>query len=162
MNNNNNNNNNVSLRLLYVEWTLYNSFFINRDFKCQRNLLSVAYPSSDGQVSLFFIKKNKTSIIFHFCLCIAWTTAAVDNNRVIGLIPIVLDMVNLRQVNENMHHTKNDFHLFFYSTWKIIIEYVHIAFCCIFYQFIYLLQVSCWMDGFFRWLLCSKYNSIFG
>jgi hypothetical protein len=37
----------------------------------------------------------------------------VDNNRVIGVIPIVLDMVNLRQVNESIQRTKNDSHFFF-------------------------------------------------
>jgi hypothetical protein len=29
---------------------------------------------------------------------IAWTTAAVDNTRVIGAAPIVMDMLNLRKV----------------------------------------------------------------
>jgi PhoPQ-activated pathogenicity-related protein len=49
--------------------------------------------SVDGQVSdfyffIFFINKN-----------LAWTTAAVDNERVIAAVPIVMDMLNLQKVN---------------------------------------------------------------
>ena len=29
---------------------------------------------------------------------LAWTTAAVDNERVIGAVPIVMDILNLNQV----------------------------------------------------------------
>jgi hypothetical protein len=31
----------------------------------------------------------------------AWTTAAVDNERVIGAIPIVMDLANFQKVKNN-------------------------------------------------------------
>ena len=37
----------------------------------------------------------------------------MDNNRVIGVIPVVLDMVNLRQVSESIQRTESDSYLFF-------------------------------------------------
>jgi len=50
----------------------------------------------DGQVSyfslfLFYIKIFNNS---------AWTTAAVDNERVVGAIPIVMDILNLQKVRQ--------------------------------------------------------------
>jgi PhoPQ-activated pathogenicity-related protein len=30
----------------------------------------------------------------------AWTTAAVDNERVVGAIPIVMDILNIHQVRK--------------------------------------------------------------
>jgi PhoPQ-activated pathogenicity-related protein len=32
----------------------------------------------------------------------AWTTAAVDNERVIGAIPIVMDILNIHQVKDQI------------------------------------------------------------
>jgi PhoPQ-activated pathogenicity-related protein len=33
---------------------------------------------------------------------LAWTTAAVDNERVIAAVPIVMDMLNLQKVNNRL------------------------------------------------------------
>jgi PhoPQ-activated pathogenicity-related protein len=32
----------------------------------------------------------------------AWTTAAVDNERVIGAVPIVMDILNIHQVKNKL------------------------------------------------------------
>ena len=44
----------------------------------------------------------------------AWTTAGVANNRIIAAMPIILDMVNLRQVIENINITKTSSFSFVY------------------------------------------------
>ena len=33
-------------------------------------------------------------------IVLAWTTAAVDNTRVVGAVPMVLDILNLRPVSD--------------------------------------------------------------
>lgn len=53
---------------------------------------------------------------------IAWTTAAVGGTRVLGAVPIVLDMVNLQQVR--IICVRHDQCLLFSSIGKITIEYV--------------------------------------
>lgn len=35
----------------------------------------------------------------------AWTTAAVDNSRVIGAMPIVMDILNLQKVNNQFKNS---------------------------------------------------------
>ncbi len=55
----------------------------------------------DGQV----IFSQTSLIMIHISLQIAWTTAAVaavSGTRVIGAMPIVLDMINLQQVRKNI------------------------------------------------------------
>jgi len=57
--------------------------------------------SVDGQVSCFYL----------FMLCFlsmktsAWTTAAVDNERVIAAVPIVMDILNLQKVIHQLNST---------------------------------------------------------
>ena len=41
-------------------------------------------------------------------LSAAWTTAAVDNKRVIGAMPIVMDMLNLQKVERSFQTNPND------------------------------------------------------
>ena len=41
---------------------------------------------------------SRSNNIFHF---LAWTTAAVDNERVIGAIPIVMDILNINRVGHS-------------------------------------------------------------
>ena len=41
---------------------------------------------------------NEIITFLFVSLRLAWTTAAVDNKRVIGAFPIVMDMVNLHKV----------------------------------------------------------------
>ena len=51
--------------------------------------------SVDGQVSVFKCMQwwlNEQTIL-------AWTTAAVDNKRVVAAMPIVMDILNLHEVN---------------------------------------------------------------
>lgn len=46
---------------------------------------------------------------------VAWTTAAVDNTRVVGAIPLVMDLLNLRPVIEKQ--------LLFYFPYFLFVEY---------------------------------------
>ena len=52
--------------------------------------------SVDGQVS------NFSFILFYKFVNPAWTTAAVDNERVIGAVPIVMDILNIHQVTNEL------------------------------------------------------------
>jgi hypothetical protein len=63
----------------------------------------------DGQVNF----SHQSSIMIIIPFLIAWTTAAIANSRVIGAMPIVLDMVHLQQVKEYIHFKIT--HIFFYS-----------------------------------------------
>ncbi len=56
-------------------------------------------PVSDLDFFLFSINKKK-----HISYNPAWTTAAVDNERVIGAVPIVMDILNLNQVRNDLMH----------------------------------------------------------
>ncbi len=51
--------------------------------------------SVDGQVSCFYL----LILCFLSIKTSAWTTAAVDNERVIAAVPIVMDILNLQRVN---------------------------------------------------------------
>jgi hypothetical protein len=67
-------------KLLNIRLKLIMLYFIN--------------SSVDGQVSNLYL--------FMLILLInnlAWTTAAVDNERVIAAVPIVMDILNLQKVN---------------------------------------------------------------
>jgi hypothetical protein len=46
----------------------------------------------DGQVDIY---KRFSDIVLRI---LAWTTAAVDNKRVVAAVPIVMDLLNLRLV----------------------------------------------------------------
>ena len=76
---------------------------------------------------------------------IAWTTAAVDNRRVLAAIPIVMDMLNLQKVGESRRNTYMTYIDFAQRIWCLTIEYVQkqIKYTTI-AQII--LKVSYWMD----------------
>lgn len=46
---------------------------------------------------------------------LAWTTAAVDQKRVIGATPIVMDMLNLQKVENSIHYLKTYFYYSYFQ-----------------------------------------------
>lgn len=45
---------------------------------------------------------------------LAWTTAAVDQKRVIGATPIVMDMLNLQKVDNSIRYLKTCFYFSYF------------------------------------------------
>ena len=106
----------INNRQLYEQWMLSNNSYNKNKLLCHKNLLSVGFQkwvlrfisqcskhccdflfySVDGQVNLY---KNFPCILLKI---LAWTTAAVDNTRVVGAVPMVMDLLNLRPVRWRM------------------------------------------------------------
>lgn len=58
------------------------------------NRIHFLFLSVVGQV------RTNLRISLNYENILAWTTAAVDNTRVIGAVPLVMDMLNLRSVRK--------------------------------------------------------------
>lgn len=92
-------------------------------FRCFESKL---FSHFSVKIALYFHSWNSSvvgqvnSLSFFWCgstffFRTAWTTAAVDNERVIGAMPIVMDILNLNQVNHliDFHHCDID------SVWNL-------------------------------------------